>query len=350
MEGLERCRRKRKDSDPKPVEWGSEALRPGEGDQKKRVATVAYRFLQIHHIIPNYTRTNPLHLATVMALRERNARPGDGARAKLLRDFHLDATVDLNTAVAQHTRLLQELDTKSRPHRGQWRVLERTLELHHETVWPCILATIATPIIHHHSEAISIITRLLGPLVKGIDYQYRMDDRPSASQHLYELATSQYASIHIKDREAAMAIGRACLGQHFAQPGWAHIPALRKANESAVAILLTGLETESISTCHRDGIDGAWCLVTGAREIYVCSPSEGKRFGLTTVITDPSFKGARHEFQTHPDTTWKKISATAGDWIFMPKDWWHQVYATPGSILLSFYTEAPSHPAYSRQS
>ena len=89
MEGLERCRRKRKDPDPKPTEWGSEALKPGEGDQKKKLATVAYRFLQIHHHIPNFTRTNPLHLATVMALSEREARPGDGIKAKLLRDFHL---------------------------------------------------------------------------------------------------------------------------------------------------------------------------------------------------------------------------------------------------------------------
>ena len=350
MEGLERCRRKRKDPDSKPVEWGSEALRPGEGNRKKKLATVAYRFLQIHHHIPNFTRTNPLHLATVMALTEREARPGDGIKAKLLRDFHLDATVDLNAAAAQHTLLLQTLDTKTRPHRGQWRVLERTLELHHEMVWPSTLAAIATPVINHHTEAISIITRFLGPLAKGIDYQYRMDDRPSDSQHLYDLATSQYASIHIKDRETAMGIGRACLGQHFIEPGWAHIPIIRKANESAVAILLTGLEAESISTCHRDGIDGAWCLVTGKREIFVCSPSEGKRFGLTSVVTASSFKGARHEHQTNPNTTWRKISASAGDWIFMPKDWWHQVYAIPGSILLSFYAEAPSHPAYPRQS
>jgi quercetin dioxygenase-like cupin family protein len=43
---------------------------------------------------------------------------------------------------------------------------------------------------------------------------------------------------------------------------------------------------------------------------------------------------------------WRLIRASPGDWVFMPRNWWHQVYATPGSVMLSFYAEAPRQQHY----
>ena len=109
-------------------------------------------------------------------------------------------------------------------------------------------------------------------------------------------------------------------------------------HESALCILLTGKEEESESTCHTDAIPGAWCVVTGSRTLYTRSPAEGPRG--TDVITAPNTPSAR-QAHTAGDKSWKRTEVKAGDWVYMPKKWWHQVYAAGESVMLSMYAEAP---------
>ena len=114
-------------------------------------------------------------------------------------------------------------------------------------------------------------------------------------------------------------------------------------DESALTVLFTGACIESVSTCHIDGIHGAWCVAAGTREVYVCSPEEGKQhIGNVSVVEDASYIGAREEHRRGVGAPWRRIEVQAGDWVFMPKKWWHQVYATKGSVMLSLYAGAPA--------
>jgi hypothetical protein len=68
--------------------------------------------------------------------------------------------------------------------------------------------------------------------------------------------------------------------------------------------------------------------------------------GHSPIVVDPAHPGARTEHREGIGAPWRLIRASPGDWVFMPRNWWHQVYATPGSVMLSFYAEAPRQQHY----
>jgi hypothetical protein len=349
MEGLERDGRKRKDAGSPRQELGSEELQPGEGERMRRQATTAYKYLKENNVIPRSTRVNPDYLAIAMMLKEKGvdtAKQG-GAKARLLRDFGLKSTTDIRKAMA-HVELLEAAtDKQVRPRRGTWEVLEHTLALHHEKVWPCTVRGLVAPKVHDHSQAIARIMRVLGPLERGKDYRTRIDDYSTTPGQQTDLKLSQYTSVHVQDPGVAEQIAKELLGHQYPKPAWATIPKHRLSNESALAIILTGPEQESASSCHVDNIAGSWCIVAGHREIYTCSPIEGQQhMGHAPIVVDPAHPGARTEHREGIGAPWRLIRASPGDWVFMPRNWWHQVYATPGSVMLSFYAEAPRQQHY----
>ena len=128
----------------------------------------------------------------------------------------------------------------------------------------------------------------------------------------------------MKSPEASTQIIKALLGSQYPAPRWGTLAENMVRNESALCILLTGKETESENTCYTDAIPGAWCVVAGSRTIYMRSPAEGPEG--TDVITDPSHPGARAEHAAGKGK-WRRTEVRAGDRIYMPQKWWHQVYA-----------------------
>ena len=347
MERLAQSKRKRPHEDEEKRQWGSEQLEPREGDRRRRTAAAAYRILRREGKLGPSVRTNPIHLAIAMAMQERGARKGDGMKAKLLRDYQLKETVDLSAATRQLQVLGQTLDKPQTPRRREWAVLEGTLELHHQTIWPCVLRGAGTTRVHGNAEAAEKVMRILEPLTPGKDYKVRMDDLPTKTQQPHLLPGSQYATLHVRDADAAEAIAQQLMGENYPAPAWAEVPEKRVQDESALSVLLTGTQRGSASTCHTDGIHGAWCVIAGTRDVYVCSPEEGKQhIGNVSVIEDASYIGAREEHRRGVGPPWRRISVQAGDWVFMPKKWWHQVYATPDSVMLSFYADAPTPPHY----
>jgi hypothetical protein len=230
------------------------------------------------------------------------------------------------------------LDNNKRQARGSWEVLENTLELRHDKIWPCVARGLTPTRKPTYDAAVDTIMRILSPLQKGKQYTIRMDDHTTNEQSTCPLSASQYTSVHVRDQEAAAAIIEALLGGQYPAPMWGAMAQHRVKHESAMCILLTGKQEESESTCHTDAIPGAWCVVTGSRTLYARSPADGPK-GID-VVTSASTPSAR-QAHTAGDKTWKRTEIQAGDWVYMPQKWWHQVYATRESVMLSIYAETP---------
>ena len=188
MEGLTRLKRDR--APEKEEEWGQEELSPGEGENLRHLAMAAYQKLQKERMLYPSVRTNPKYMAITMLLKERGSTERDGMKARLLRDYKLKTTVDLSATARQHEALQGLLDNRMRPARGSWQVLESTLSLQHDKVWPCVARGMVFPRAHtHDAPAIGAIMRVLSPMRRGKDFTTRMDDRPSDDQLGYSLAT-----------------------------------------------------------------------------------------------------------------------------------------------------------------
>ena len=102
MEGLTRLKRDRAPEEEE--EWGQEELRPGEGEQMRRLAMAAYQKLRKERVLHPSVRTNPKHMAITMLLKERGSTERDGMKARLLRDYKLNTTVDLTKRDGAPTR------------------------------------------------------------------------------------------------------------------------------------------------------------------------------------------------------------------------------------------------------
>ena len=218
MERLAQSRRKKPDVEIGTRPWGNEQLKPREGERRRRAAAAAYRILRRAGKLGPSIRTNPIHLAIAMAMQERGARKGDGTKAKLLRDYRLKETVDLSTATRQLQVLTQTLDTPQTPRRREWAVLEGTLELRHQTIWPCVLRGAGTTRVHGNAEAAEKVMRILEPLTPGKDYKVRMDDLPTKTQQPHLLPDSQYATLHVRDADTAEAIAQQLMGENTPPP------------------------------------------------------------------------------------------------------------------------------------
>ena len=78
--------------------------------------------------------------------------------------------------------------------------------------------------------------------------------------------------------------------------------------------------------------------MTGSRTLYTRSPAEGpKGIDVITCANTPSARQAHMA----GDKSWKRADIRAGDWVYMPQKWWHQVYAAKESVMLSIYAETP---------
>ena len=268
MERLTAPKRGRSTAPQEAEDWGSEELRPGEGEKMRRLAMAAYQKLrQLHKLHPS-VRTNPTYMAITMVMRGRGSTGRDGIKARLLRDFGLPTTTDLRATSTQYDMLQGLLDNNKRQARGSWEVLENTLELRHDKIWPCVARGLTPTRRPTYDAAVDTIMRILSPLQKGKQYTVRMDDRTTDEQSTCPLSASQYTSVHVRDPEVATAIIEALLGSQYPAPMWGAMAQHRVKHESAMCILLTGKKEESESTCHTDAIPGAWCVVTGSRTLY----------------------------------------------------------------------------------
>ena len=226
----------------------------------RRLAMAGYQKLrQLRKLHPS-VRTNPTYMAITMVMKERGSTGRDGIKARLLRDFKLPTTTDLRATSRQYDTLQGLLDSNKRQARGSWEVLENTLELRHDKVWPCVARGMTPTWKHTYDTAVDAIMRILSPLQRGKDYTVRMDDCATDEQNTCPLSASQYTSVHVRDSGVATEIIRALLGGQYPAPMWGTMAQHRVRHESAMCILLTGKETGSESTCHTDAIPGA-CLI-----------------------------------------------------------------------------------------
>ena len=148
----------------------------------RRLAMAAYQKLrQLHKLHPS-VRTNPTYMAITMVMRGRGSTGRDGVKARLLRDFGLPTTTDLRATAKQYDMLQGLLDNNKRQARGSWEVLENTLELRHDKIWPCVARGLTPTRRPTYDAAVDTIMRILSPLQKENNTQSGWTTTPQPSR------------------------------------------------------------------------------------------------------------------------------------------------------------------------
>ena len=109
-------------------------------------------------------------------------------------------------------------------------------------------------------------------------------------------------------------------------------------SESMLQVIIT---TSEVSRCslHKDNTGGVWVVTAGSREVWVLPP---------WAEVDVFWEGGEEcrscfsEYDVWQDaercSAWQHTSLLPGDWLRMPKGWWHVAESTPGSVMLNFRT------------
>ena len=154
-----------------------------------------------------------------------------------------------------------------------------------------------------------------------------------ASEQMWS-APSNYTSVHFLNTGNAKALVLKWL-EFVPCPHWLCLDGTFMRDEASVTVFLTGDEPSS-SSLHRDDVSSAFFVCAGEREMWVLPPGHGEeelRLTEQHVSTYDVFNTSDR------DIAWRSVKLSAGDWVFMPKGWWHQLVASEGSILISIRLE-----------
>ena len=90
---------------------------------------------------------------------------------------------------------------------------------------------------------------------------------------------------------------------------------------------------ELIGCCRKPCQGGLTC---GKREMWVLPPSAAHE-ALPDVRCE---SGAFSDYCPWEDdarhAAWRCVELAVGDWVFMPRGWWHVVASSAGSVMLNF--------------
>ena len=91
----------------------------------------------------------------------------------------------------------------------------------------------------------------------------------------------------------------------------------------------------SFSGTHFDDTPSVLVSLTGTREVWLAPPGMPKACGVKPVPFTPRFVEYDPRVDPKPHSCWKRCVLEEGGAVFIPKGWWHAVYATAGSIGVS---------------
>ena len=147
------------------------------------------------------------------------------------------------------------------------------------------------------------------------------------------LQSWHYVSIHITHLTDSLNILDKIL-KDWKMPPWA-IPARNLIkDESFIAIFLTRDE-KSRCSLHKDAVDSAWLVTAGDRILWTLPPSCEHHLDLQYSQKDSSFEIWSKGDAELTSLGWRKAELRPGDWVCMPKGWWHVTEATPGSVMVN---------------
>ena len=82
-----------------------------------------------------------------------------------------------------------------------------------------------------------------------------------------------------------------------------------------------------------------WVVTAGSREVWVLPPwAEVNVFGEGGEECRSCFSEYDVWQDAERSSVWQHTSLLPGDWLRMPKGWWHVAESTPGSVMLNFRT------------
>jgi hypothetical protein len=151
------------------------------------------------------------------------------------------------------------------------------------------------------------------------------------------LAEWNYVSVHITNFDSALSIVSNIL-RTWSHPTWVRMSPAQRELEALLAVFLT-LHTPSQCALHADAVDSVWLIAAGERDLFVLPPwaadaalpdvdVHSGKYDDTFSDYDPWQDSRRH-------SAWRCVHLQVGDWVFMPRGWWHVVRATVGSVMVN---------------
>ena len=146
-----------------------------------------------------------------------------------------------------------------------------------------------------------------------------------------------YVSVHLMAHAAAAAVG-ALLQPGWPRPAWATLARDERPLESLVAFFLT---TRQRSRCslHCDGVDSAWLVTAGSRDLWVLPPGAASDALPDVAVGAGRYQDTFSDYSpwedAHRHGAWRRVSLAVGDWVYMPRGWWHVVESSPRSVMIN---------------
>ena len=146
-----------------------------------------------------------------------------------------------------------------------------------------------------------------------------------------------YLSIHIMNRAAAEVVAGRVNGG-WQRPVWATMAQDERANESFVAVFLT---IGQVSRCslHADNVDSAWLVTAGRRDLWILPPCAARDALPDVQVASGRYDDTFSDYNPWEDenrhAAWRRVTLAVGDWVYMPRGWWHVVESSAGSVMVN---------------
>ncbi len=298
---------------------------------------LAFEALVRSHFLPAGTRVNEAALGI--------ASRGQVNVAQLCREAELDYS-SIKQAVAVWRKRLTEAGPL-KPGQAAGRVLrskddwvlgseptEHHLAAHHR---PSSRGRCARAARAFSTPAVTMAK--LRPLLSAHGVTVRAD---GAEQTAEALACGwSYISVHLCTLTAAGPLMDEALST-WSFPPWLRPARNERESESLLAIFLT---VGSPATCslHKDAVDSAWLVTSGTRDLWVLPPWAERAALIDVQHQTGTYDSTFSEYQVWNDDNrhpaWRRVALQSGDWVYMPRGWWHIAASSAESVMLNFRVE-----------
>jgi len=189
--------------------------------------------------------------------------------------------------------------------------------------------------------AVADYTVEMGKALRGIDPLVDASIRPGYARVTLRTAASRDSVINAalgSTRTSALKGPFAACRGHG---GFALCDVPPLASEGLAQLWLTPSDDGSLSSCHYDAPHGVLVVTGGSKLVALMPPAAVPTLGLPTM-GDHKLVASYNAFDDDrfgPDGQWagamRVAKLTAGQALFIPHGWWHQVRSTPGCVGLS---------------
>ena len=82
-----------------------------------------------------------------------------------------------------------------------------------------------------------------------------------------------------------------------------------------------------------------WLVTAGERDLFVLPPWAASAALPDVDVASGKFEDTFSEYNPWLDeqrhSAWRRVHLRTGDWVYMPRGWWHVVRATAESVLVN---------------